>query len=239
MARDEEIRGTRLEVTVQHVDTVHVVRRMCSELDFLRVQSVENMLERSFDRILIRIPELIQAFRDSFKKLEAAMRGLANARVPPIRVRAALTLARHTIGWSGKNIERHLREAKAWKDKEIRIRIRRQDADHVYDGCELDDAEMRAKVVEFLDRAMWCHHPRLRDQTGEALLLRKANGRGFWPKQIFYADRVGAARYFLQKFGADWKTHVRCRAETSSSSSRSPSSSSSPIQGFNIYCHFF
>jgi hypothetical protein len=188
------------------------------------------MLEGSFDKVLIRIPNLIQAFRDSFEKFEAAMRGLANARMPPIRVRATLTLARHTIGWSGKNIKCHLREAKAWKDSEIRIRIRRQDADHVYDGCELDDAEMCAKVVEFLDRAMWCHHPRLRDQTGEALLLKKADGRGFWPKQIFYDDRVGAARYFLQKFGTDWKTHVRCRAETSSSSSSSsgsPSSSSS------------
>jgi hypothetical protein len=149
MARDEEIRGTRLEVTVQHVDTMHVVRRMCNELDFLRVQGIEIMLEGSFDRVLIRPPDVIQAFRDSFEKLEVTMRGLANARVPPIRVRVALTLARHTIGWSGKNIERHLREAKAGNDREIRIRIRRQDAEHVYNGCELDDVEMRAKVVEF------------------------------------------------------------------------------------------
>jgi hypothetical protein len=36
------------------------------------------------------------------------------------------------------------------------MRMRRQDLEHVYDGCELDDAETRAKVVEFLDRAMWC-----------------------------------------------------------------------------------
>ena len=54
-----------------------------------------------------------------------------------------------------------------------------------------------------LDRAMWCHHPRLRDQTGEALLLKKADGREFWLQQIFYDDRVGAARYILQKSGAD------------------------------------
>jgi hypothetical protein len=183
MARDEEIRGTRLEITVQHVDIVHVARRMCSELDILRVQGVENILEGSFNRVFIMIPDLIQAFKDSFEKLEVAMRGLANVVVSPIRVRAALTLARHTIGWSGNNIERQLREAKAWEDREIRIRIRRQDADHVYNGCELNDVEMRVKVVEFFDHAMWCHHPRLRDQSGEALLLKRADGRGFWPKQ--------------------------------------------------------
>lgn len=127
------------------------------------MQGVENMLEEIFDRILIRVPDLIQAFKDSLEKLEAAMQGLANVVVPPIRVRAALTLARHTIGWSGKNIERQLREAKAWEDRKIRIRIRRQDVDHVYDGCKLDDAEMRAKVAEFLDLGMWYHHRRLRD----------------------------------------------------------------------------
>lgn len=73
MGRDEEIRGIRLEVSVQHVDTMHVARRMCSELDFLHVGGVENMLEGSFDRVFIKIPDLIQAFRDSFEKLEVAM----------------------------------------------------------------------------------------------------------------------------------------------------------------------
>ena len=37
------------------------------------------------------------------------MRGIANSGVPPIRVRVALTLARHTIGWSGRKLKRHLR----------------------------------------------------------------------------------------------------------------------------------
>ena len=35
MRRDNEIRGTRLEVTVQQVDTVQAARRMCSEFDIL------------------------------------------------------------------------------------------------------------------------------------------------------------------------------------------------------------
>jgi len=85
-------------------------------------------------------------------------------------------------------------------------------------------------VVEFLERALWCHHPRQRDKNGEPLLLRRCDSRGFWVKQDNYDDRVGAARYFLEKFGADWKSHVKCRPESSSSSdsgASSPSSSSS------------
>jgi len=45
MARNNEIRETRLEVTVQQVDTVQAARRMCNELDILRIQGLENMLE--------------------------------------------------------------------------------------------------------------------------------------------------------------------------------------------------
>lgn len=49
MTRDNEIRGTRLEVTAQHMGTVQAARRMCNKLDILRVQGIENMLEGSFD----------------------------------------------------------------------------------------------------------------------------------------------------------------------------------------------
>jgi hypothetical protein len=45
MTRDNKIRGTRLEVIVQHVDTVQAARRMCNELDILRVQGIEYMLK--------------------------------------------------------------------------------------------------------------------------------------------------------------------------------------------------
>ena len=127
------------------------------------------MLEGHFDKVFSLVPDLIQEFRVRLGNLRTTMRGIANADVPPIRVRAMLTLARHAIGWSGKNLERQLREAKAWEEGERKMRIRRQDVEHVYDGCELDDAETRIKVVEFLDRAMWCHHPRLRDKSDEAL----------------------------------------------------------------------
>ena len=108
MRRDNEIKGTRLEVTVQHVDTVQAARRMCSEFDILRVQGVEYMLEGYFDKISSLVPYLIQEFRVRLGNLRTAMRGIANADVPPIRVRAMLTLAQHTIGWSGKNLEHQL-----------------------------------------------------------------------------------------------------------------------------------
>ena len=97
MTRDNEIKGTRLEVNVRHVDTVQSTRRICSEFDILCVQDIENMLEGSFDKIPIQVPNLIQDFRVRVENLKAATRGTADAFVPPIRVRAALTLARHTI----------------------------------------------------------------------------------------------------------------------------------------------
>lgn len=58
-----------------------------------------------------------------------------NVIVSPIRVRVALTLARYTIVWSGKNLEHQLQKTKVWEDNEIRTQIRIQDVDHIYDGC--------------------------------------------------------------------------------------------------------
>ena len=138
--------------------------------------------------------------------------------MPSIRVRVVLTLARHTIGWNGKKLQRQLRETKAWEEESKKRRNRRQDVDHIYNGCELDDAEMHVKVAKFLDRTMWCHNPRLRDKNDEGLLLKKYDGRGFWPKQNMYDDHVGAARYFPEKSRADRKLRMKCRPNSGSSS---------------------
>jgi hypothetical protein len=59
------------------------------------------MLEKSFDKIFYLVSDLIQNFRVRLGNMRAAIRGIANVVVPPICVRAMLTLARHTIGWSG------------------------------------------------------------------------------------------------------------------------------------------
>ena len=72
MVRDSEIRRTRLEVTVQQVDTVHAARHMCNKLDILRVQDLENMLEENFDRFLMWLLDLIQDFRVRVENLEVA-----------------------------------------------------------------------------------------------------------------------------------------------------------------------
>lgn len=122
LARDEEIIGTRLERTVQRVDKVQVTRRMCYESNILRVQGIEYMLKDHFDKILIRVSDLIQAFRISLENLESAMQSIAGI-VFSIRVRVILTLARYTIGWSRKNLEHQFQKTKVWKDNEIRIQI--------------------------------------------------------------------------------------------------------------------
>ena len=58
-------------------------------------------------------PNSIQVLRFNPKNLEIAMRGFVNKCCASIHVRVALTLVWHTIGRSRKNLERHLREAKA------------------------------------------------------------------------------------------------------------------------------
>jgi hypothetical protein len=113
VTRDNEIKGTRLEVTVQQVDIMQAARRINNELDILRVQGIEYLLEERFDKKFCLVLDSIQEFRIRLKNLRVAIRGVANIVVPSIHVLATLTLARHAIGWSEKNIERQLREAKA------------------------------------------------------------------------------------------------------------------------------
>jgi hypothetical protein len=136
-------------VTVQGVDTVQAARRICNETDILKVQGLECLLEGRFDKYLISATDLREEFRIRVENLRVAMRGIANAVVPPIRAWATLTLARHAIEWSGKFLDRELREAKAWEEGDRRTRTRRQDADYVYDGCELDDPATRSKWWSF------------------------------------------------------------------------------------------
>ena len=110
---------------MQHVDTVQAVRRICSELNILRVQGLESLLEGMFDGSSKSSTNLIQDFRVRVENLRPAMLGIANAAVSLIFVRATLTLPRHEIGWSGKKLDRQLRETKVWEqgDRKIRIRI--------------------------------------------------------------------------------------------------------------------
>ena len=50
MGSDNEIKRTKLEVIVQHVDTMQATRRICNELDILRFEGLESLLEGRFDR---------------------------------------------------------------------------------------------------------------------------------------------------------------------------------------------
>lgn len=73
LAREEEIRGTRLEGTVQRVGKVQAARRMCYESGISHVQGIEYMLKDYFDKILMRVSDLIQDFRVSLENSESAM----------------------------------------------------------------------------------------------------------------------------------------------------------------------
>jgi hypothetical protein len=44
-------------------------------------------------------------------------------------------------------LEGQLCEAKAWEEEDKKMRMIRQNVEHVYNECELDDAETRVKVV--------------------------------------------------------------------------------------------
>lgn len=58
---------------------------------------------------------------------------------------------------------------------------------------------------------MWCHYPRLRNKNDKVLLLRSGDGHRFWLKQSIYDNHIGVARFFIEEFSADWKTHVKYR----------------------------
>lgn len=92
---------------------MQAAQRICSELDILRIQGIKSMIEGIFARYLISMTNLIQDFGVRVENLRVVMRGIANNGVPPIRVRATLTLAWHAIGWSGKNLDIQIRETKA------------------------------------------------------------------------------------------------------------------------------
>ena len=57
----------------------------------LRVQGLERLLEGRFDRYLKSTTNLREEPRVRVENLRGAMRGIANAVVPPIRVQATLT----------------------------------------------------------------------------------------------------------------------------------------------------
>ncbi len=51
---------------------------------------------------------------------------------------------------------------------------------------------------------------RVKDHTIPGLMLGKPNHGGYLPMKGIYEDRVGGARHYIGRYGADWKDHVRC-----------------------------
>ena len=81
-------------------------------------------MKEIFIKTFIIICYLIQVLRDNLENLEVALQVITKSVALLICVRIVLSLARHTISWSGNNLECHLWEAKTWENKKIKIQIK-------------------------------------------------------------------------------------------------------------------
>jgi hypothetical protein len=103
ITHDVEIEVTKLEFIIQHVHIVQTARQLCNELGILRVQRIKNIMEENFHKIFIILSYLILVLRSNLKNWEFAMWSITNNVMHVNCICVALTLARHKIGWSGKN----------------------------------------------------------------------------------------------------------------------------------------
>jgi hypothetical protein len=205
--------GLRLEVTVR-TDRVIDGRRLCSELDHLHIDGVERAIGDRFDGGSVSFDDIIPEFRSRFDQFDQLLHG-AYVHSPPEQVQYALTLLRHTIGWSGRNMDSQLREARLHLSRVSAHAARRaalqavaEEPEFIYDGCELDDPETRRLIVDFIDNALWCLHGGFRDRMMEPLMLRRTDGGTFHKMVGRYHNRVSGARYYIGQYGARWRDHI-------------------------------
>jgi hypothetical protein len=64
-------------------------------------------------------------------------------------------------------------------------------------------------IQDFLDHAQWSLPSKAKDRSVPGLMLKVTTTGRFLPMKGVYVDRVGAARYYIGLYGADWRTHVR------------------------------
>ncbi|CAM6064127.1 unnamed protein product [Sphagnum tenellum] len=108
---------------------------------------------------------------------------------------------------------RQLKEARDWSEvaaeASTRQMAKKGQSEFGYDGWELDSPRERPLIQDFLEHAQWFLFNKVRDRTIPGLMLRRTNGAGYLPKKGIYDDRVGAARYYIRLYGANWRDHVR------------------------------
>jgi hypothetical protein len=138
-----------------------------------------------------------------------------NEDAPSPQQRSYLTFARQAIGWSGKHMERQLREARSWRTGERRqLAAAPDDIVELYPGSFEDPPHLRPIIKDFFDNARWSSHGRFKDRSQPGFALRMVDGGGQWPSSGIYSDRIGAARHFVRMFPGQvngrpaWRQHV-------------------------------
>jgi hypothetical protein len=124
-----------------------------------------------------------------------------NEDAPSPQQRSYLTFARQAIGWSGKHMERQLREARSWRTGERRrLMVAPDDVVELYPGSFEDPAHLRPEILDFINNARWSLHSNCNNRSEPGLVLKKVHGGGQWPRRGIYSDCVGAARHFVRMF---------------------------------------
>lgn len=110
-------------------------------------------------------------------------------------------------------MQHQLQQAREWAlaaaEAEVHRLERVEELGYTYEGVELDAPEDRPLIQDFLDHAEWFLHNRVRDRTLPGLMLKSTYDSRFLPKTGIYVDRVGAARHYVDLYGAAWRDHIR------------------------------
>lgn len=209
--RCSQLSGIRIETTIQ-TEMVIDGRRLCSEFDLFRIGGLERALGGPFDTRALSIESFMEFSELHVSGFAATVHG-RQEHAPSVEIQSALTFARQAIGWSGRFMEGQLRHARDWALLAAEAEVHRfegvQELGYSYHGVELDATEDRPFIHDFLEHAQWYLHSSVRDRTTPGLMLMAPHGRGYLPKTGIYVDRIGAARYYIDLYGADWRDHVR------------------------------
>ncbi|KAG0571277.1 hypothetical protein KC19_VG001200 [Ceratodon purpureus] len=209
----ENLLGTRIEVSIKNVHTVTEAYNYCIIYDLLTIRGLEKMLGGPFNVRTIPVNEILTDFSNKLNRFARKVRGRDETRTTD-QMLAALTEARQSIGWSGKNMDAQLKKARWWRGRHDRNRGAGEDRQFHYDGWEADEPRLRPMIQDFLDSVEWYNHSASRTYDPHPIYLKKARGSGFLQQRGRYTDRVGAARWYVGRYQERWRNEVRTRPGT-------------------------
>jgi hypothetical protein len=171
-----------MEITIVRVDKVSEACVLCDALDILQIDDIHRALGGPLKTNEIPIAQLMGNFRFHLQRLRHTLKQ-AYDRAPSIKVRCLLTRCRQTLGWSGKNMLKHLREAKNYKEALVaqhqREEVERQNLECIYPIYFQNAIALRPLIDDFLKIASLYTHGRSKENTIEFLLLRRMQGGGY------------------------------------------------------------